>query len=156
MRVTGQNCKVERNVIRLKGTHFIWISTAHAVAFTSMLGFLHVFKFISWHPLNWTERLLFYPTAPKEIKWLFTFLIVWIAVSLVMVVFLLLKNMSAFMISIALGIVCWLLLEWLIYQDFKHIGWHSIPILTIILLVSRALAETVVYYDRTVYDDKRK
>jgi len=55
-----------------------------------------------------------------------------------------------------LGFVAWLLLEWIIYKEITHIGWHSIPVLTIILLISRALAETVVYYDRTIYDDNRK
>jgi hypothetical protein len=146
----------ERNVIRLKASHFLWISTAHAAVFTILLGFLHVFKFISWHPLNWTERFLFYPQAPIWLKWSFTFILVLIIVSIVIGIFLLLKKMPAIITSIVFGVVAWLLLEWIIYQDFTHIGWHSIPVLTVILLISRALAETVVYYDRTIYDDERK
>ena len=140
----------------MKGTHFLWISSAHAFVLTCMIGFLHVFNFISWHPLNWTERLLFYPTAPKELKWVFTFVLIFIAVSIFMGILLIVKNLPAIYTSIVLGFALWLLLEWLIYMDFKHIGWHSIPILTVLLMISRALAETIVYYDRTIYDDKRK
>jgi len=140
----------------MKGTHFLWISSAHALVLTCMIGFLHIFKFISWHPLNWTERLLFYPTAPKELKWVFTYVLIFIAVSVIIGILLLVKKMPAIYTSIVVGFALWLLLEWLIYMDFKHIGWHSIPILIVILLISRALAETIAYYDRTIYDDKRK
>lgn len=140
----------------MKVTHFFWISTAHAAAFTGFLGFLHVFKFISWHPVNWTERYLFYPQAPLWLKWSFTFIIVLIIVSIVIGIFLLVKKMPAIITSLILGFVAWLLLEWIIYKEFTHIGWHSIPVLTAILLISRALAETVVYYERTIYDDNRK
>ena len=140
----------------MKGTHFLWISTAHAVAFTILLGFLHVFKFIRWNPLNWTERLLFYPQAHNSLKWFFTFMMVFICVSIAIGLISFVKKMPAILTSIVIGLVCWLLLEWLIYKNFSHLGWHSIPILTVILLISRGLAETLTYYDRTIYDDKRK
>lgn len=140
----------------MRGIHFLSISIAHAFVLTCMIGFLHVFKFISWNPLNWTERFLFYPTAPKELKWIFTFLLIFIAVSILMGFMMFVKKFPAIYTSIIVGFAVWLLLEWMIYRDFKHIGWHSIPILTVLLLISRALAETIVYYDRTIYDDKRK
>lgn len=140
----------------MKGTHYLWISSAHAVVFTIILSFLHVFKFIKWHPLNWTNTFHIYPLAHVSIKWLLTFLIVFLIINIAMGVFLLLKKIPAIASSILVAIIIWILLEWSIYKDFSRIGWHSIPIFTVILLISRALAETIVYYDRTVYDDERK
>jgi hypothetical protein len=140
----------------LKGTHYLWISSAHAVVFTSILGFLHVFKFIKWHPLNWTETFQIFPHSHVSIKWILTFFIVFLIINIAMGLLLLAKKIPAIPSSILLGFIIWILLEWAIYKDFSRIGWHSIPILTVILLISRALAETIVYYDRTVYDDDRK
>ncbi|MGB5946167.1 hypothetical protein [Paenisporosarcina sp.] len=140
----------------MKGTHFLWISTAHALVFTSILGFLHVFKFIKWHPLNWTDNFQIFPHSHVSIKWMLTFLIVFFIINIVTGLFLLVKKMPAIATSIVVGFAVWLLLEWAIYKNFSHIKWHSIPMLTVILLICRALAETIVYYDRTVYDDERK
>jgi hypothetical protein len=140
----------------MKGTHFLWISTAHAVVFTSILGFLHVFKFIKWHPLNWSETFQVFPHSHVSIKWMLTFLIAFLIINIVMGLFLLVKKMPAIATSIVIGFAVWLLLEWAIYKNITHIRWHSIPMLTVILLICRALAETIVYYDRTVYDDERK
>lgn len=140
----------------MKGTHFLWISTAHSLVFTSFLGFLHVFKFIKWHPLNWTDNFQIFPDSHISIKWMLTFLIVFLIINIVTGLLLLVKKMPAIATSIVVGFAVWLLLEWAIYKNFSHIRWHSIPVLTIILLICRALAETIVYYDRTVYDDERK
>ena len=140
----------------MKGTHYLWISSAHAVVFTMLLGFLHVFKFIKWNPLNWTNTLHIYPLAHNSIKWILTFLIVFLIINIAMGIFLLVKKIPAITSSIVVAFIIWILLEWAIYRDFSRIGWHSIPILTVILAFSRALAETIVYYDRTVYDDYRK
>ena len=140
----------------MKGTHFLWISSAHAVVFTSILGFLHVFKFIKWHPLNWSETFQVFPHSHVSIKWMLTFLIAFLIINIVMGLFLLVKKMPAIASSIVVGFAVWLLLEWAIYKNISHIRWHSIPMLTVILVICRALAETIVYYDRTVYDDERK
>ncbi len=140
----------------MKGTHYLWISSAHAVVFTCILGFLHVFKFIKWHPLNWTETFQIFPHSHVSIKWILTFFIVFLIINIAMGVLLLAKKIPAIPSSILIGFIIWILLEWAIYKDFSRIGWHSIPILTVILLISRALAETIVYYDRTIYDDDRK
>ena len=140
----------------MKSTHFLWISTAHALVFTGILGFLHVFKFIKWHPLNWSETFQIFPHSHVSIKWMLTFLIVFLIINVVMGLLLLVKKIPAIATSIVVGIVVWLLLEWTIYKNISHIRWHSIPMLTVIMLICRALTETIVYYDRTVYDDKRK
>ena len=153
---TVENGRIERIVIGLKSSHYLWISSAHAVVFTSILGFLHVFKFIKWHPLNWTETFQIFPHSHVSIKWILTFLIVFVFINIAMGLLMLVKKVPAILSSILLGFIIWILLEWSIYKDFSRIGWHSIPILTVILLISRALAETIVYYDRTVYDDYRK
>ena len=154
--ITVKNGEIERIVIRMKGSHFLWISTAHALVFTCILGFLHVFKFIKWHPLNWTKTFQIFPLAHVSIKWMLTFLIVFLIINIVMGLLLLVKKMPTIATSIVVGFATWLLLEWAIYSDLSRIGWHSIPILTVIIFICRALAETIVYYDRTVYDDVRK
>ena len=140
----------------MKGIHFLSIAAAHAFVFTLMLAFLKAFKFIKWHPLKWTERYYFFPMAPNYTKWILTFAFVLVFVMLAIGVFAVLRKMPAIFTSLAVGFLFWLLLEWVIYKDFSHIGWHSVPVLTAILLVVRALAETVVYYDKAVYDDERK
>lgn len=140
----------------MKGTHYIWISSAHAVVFTAILGFLHVFKFISWDPLKWIEKFQIFPKTHPSVQWMLTFLVVFMVINIVMALFLLIKQMPPFITSIVVGLAIWLLLEWTIYNDFTHIGWHSIPLIAGILAISRALAETIVYYDRAVYDDERK
>lgn len=139
----------------MKSTHYLWISSAHAVVFTSILGFLHVFKFISWNPINWTKIQIFSQTH-ISVKWLLTLLVVFMVINIVMGLFLIVKKMPVVITSIVVGSATWLLLEWSIYQNFTHIKWSSIPILTVIILICRALAETINYYDREVYEDKRK
>jgi len=140
----------------LKGNHFFWISSAHTVVFTGLLGFLHVFKFISWNPVNWTNTLQVFSQSHASVKWLLTLFLVFIATNIVMGLFLLVKKMPVIVTSIIVGSVAWLLLEWSIYQNFTQIKWSSIPLLTTILFICRALIETIHYYDSEVYEDKRK
>lgn len=69
---------------------------------------------------------------------------------------LLIKKVPPIATSILVGFTIWVLLEWSIHQDFSDVKWNSIPTLVTILIISRALAETIHYYNREVYDDKGK
>lgn len=140
----------------MKATHFLTISSVHALVFTLMLKFLSVFDYISWNPISWTNKWQVFSEAHTFVKWVLTFLVIFLVINIAMALFLLIKKMPAVATSIVVGLAIWILLEWSIYQDFSHISWKSIPIVTAILMVSRALAETVVYYDQEVYEDKRK
>ncbi len=137
----------------MKGSHFFWISTIHALFFTLILAFLSKFKFVPWKPVNWTKTLYIAPQAHFGVKWILTFVVVLIAVVGLIGLFMLIKKMPAIATSIVVGVAIWLMLEWAIYQDFSHISWNSIPIATSILMICRGLAETISYYDREVYDE---
>lgn len=140
----------------MKGTHFLTISVAHALVFTIILKFLYVFDYIPWSPIKWTQRLQVFSHAHPSFKWLLTFLVVFLIINLAMALFMIVSKMPAIATSIVVGFAIWILLEWSIYQDFSHISWKSVPIITVILIICRALAETIHYYDQEVYDDKRK
>ncbi|MGB3259514.1 hypothetical protein [Paenisporosarcina sp.] len=140
----------------MKAIHFITISSAHALVFTIMLKFLFVFDYITWNPIRWTDKWQVFSAAHPFVKWILTFLVIFLVINIMMGLFLLIKKMPAVATSIVVGLAIWILLEWSIYQDFSHISWKSIPIVASILIISRALAETIVYYDQEVYEDKRK
>lgn len=140
----------------MKGTHFLTISVAHAVVFTIILKFLYVFDYIPWSPIKWTQRWQVISHSHPLFKWLLTLLVVFLIVNLAMALFMIVSNMPAIATSIVVGFAIWILLEWSIYQDFSHISWKSVPIISVILIICRALAETIHYYDQEVYDDKRK
>lgn len=140
----------------MKGTHFLTISVAHAVVFTIILKFLYVFDYIPWSPIKWTQRWQVISHAHPLFKWLLTLLVVFLIINLAMALFMIVSKMPPIATSIVVGLAIWILLEWSIYQDFSHISWKSVPIISVILIICRALAETIHYYDQEVYDDKRK
>ncbi len=95
-----------------------------------------------------------FPDVHSSVKWLLTFIVILIIINIVIGLFLLIKKVPPIVTSILVGFAIWLILEWSIHQDFSHIKWNSIPILVTILIISRALAETIHYYNRKVYDNK--
>lgn len=135
---------------------YIATSIVTAAVFTFILLFLKVFKFITWSPIGWTTRYHVLTTAPTGIKWMFLAFGIFLVILILLKLFSFTTRINPVFTSVLAGVLIWVLLEWLIRYDFSFFKKSSsLPFLAMVILFSRALAETSVFYQRSIHSGSR-
>lgn len=135
---------------------YIATSIVTAVVFAFVLLFLKVFKFITWSPIGWTTRYHVLTTAPTGIKWLFLAIGIFLITLTLLKLFSFTTRINPVFTSILVGLLIWALLEWVIKYDFSFIKKSaSLPFLAMVILFTRALVETSVFYQRGIHSGSR-
>lgn len=131
---------------------YIATSIVTAAIFTFILLFLKVFKFITWSPIGWTKRYHVLTTAPTGIKWLFLAVGIFLVTLILLKLFSFTTRINPVFTSILAGLLIWTLIEWWIKNDFSFFKKSSsLPFLAMVIIFSRALVETSVFYKRGIH-----
>lgn len=120
---------------------------------TVSLKGLHLFDFIKWHPVSFLKKLEWFEWTAFE-RWVILFLILAICAFVLLVVTQLLVMVPPFLLSLILGVVIALILEWQILNlpielsSFKKL---SIPFLIVVVTAMRLIVETARYRTITLF-----
>lgn len=136
----------------------LWTSIVASLFFVLSLKFFDVFHFIDWKPLGWSRRYHFFEESPGLLRWIILFLLIFI-ISLLLYYFAkLVKKAKPSAMSLIIGLLIALLIEWLIQRPNEIGGFltdFSIPFGVLVLITTRFIVETAIFHSIKPFSDPK-
>ena len=124
--------------------HFFVTSLFSSLLVTVSLKVLHLFDFISWHPVAFLKKYDWFDWSAFE-RWVILFLILAFCAALLLLIGQLFTKAPPFLLSFILGLAIAFMIEWQIlnlpieWASFKKL---SIPFIIVVVTIMRLLIET--------------
>ncbi|MCG7345155.1 hypothetical protein MHZ92_13505 [Sporosarcina sp. ACRSL] len=130
----------------------VWTTVVAALFTTGALKFLHFFNFISWSPVGWGRKWLWFGSSEEGWKWAVLFIILLLVFGLFYVASSAAANIPPAVMALTISIIATVAIEWIIYtpdtltEGLKKL---SIPFFSILAIVSRFVTGTAIYMKKT-------
>ncbi len=127
---------------------FFWTSAVAALFSALSLKFLHIFHFVPWSPIGWTDRFVFLTNQASAVKWIVFIVLLFTLHAVLYGLFSAASALPPSVTAIVTTLVVVCAVEWIVTPPesmksaFRGV---SIPLLSLAAIIMRFVSGTAVF-----------